>query len=209
MKRIFIMLALGLMSVSAIAQDGLKDTWFVTSQIGYSQTKTADDKSTNVTLLPIVGHFIKDDLALGMAVGMVNVKSESGSTTNANTQLLVIQPLVRKYWGIADKFYFFAQGALPIINGEEKESELKVSQFGLSFSGGFDYFISKNFSVEFSYNLINISQTTLKPKSGEKTTVTDISVAHVANVEPTYNAALGGSFPTLTTPFAFGFKFLF
>jgi hypothetical protein len=105
--------------------------------------------------------------------------------------------------------YFFGQLAAPIISGKEKQSELKVSQFGLAASGGLDMILGKHFSVEFSYNLANFSVTTLTPKTGNKTTITDFSLAHVANVENVYNGALGGSNPTLTTPLSFGFKFLF
>lgn len=193
----------------SFAQEGLQGTWFVTSQLGYQQTKTGDLKSTNLTLLPIVGNFIKPTVAIGAAFGFANVKSEDGSTTAANTNLIVIEPLVRKYWNVAGDLYFFGQLGAPILTGKEDESELKVSQFGLAASGGFDMILGKHFSVEFSYNLINFSITTLEPKTGEKTTVTDLAVAHVANVESHYNSALGGSSPTLTTPFSFGFKFLF
>lgn len=72
-----------------------------------------------------------------------------------------------------------------------------------------DMILGKHFSVEFSYNMANLTFTTITPKTGDKTTITDFSLAHVANVDPVYNAALGGSNPTLTTPLSFGFKFLF
>ncbi len=196
--------------LSVLAQEkGLQGIWFVTSQVGYQQSKTGNVKNSNFTVLPIVGTFVKPTVAVGAAVGYVGVKAESGSTVNANTGLLVVQPLVRKYWNAAGGLYFFGQLAAPIITGKEKESELKVSQFGLAASGGLDMVLGKHFTVEFSYNLINFSTTTLTPKTGNKTTVTDISLAHVANVDMYYNTALAGSKPTLTTPLAFGFKFLF
>lgn len=193
----------------ATAQDGLKGAWFATAQVGYTQTKSGDDKSTNTTILPIVGTFISPSVAVGAGVGMVGIKSEDATTTYADTQLLVVQPLVRKYWNAAGKLYFFGQLATPIISGTEDKSELDITQFGLAASAGFDFFVTKNLSVEISYNMINFSQTTLKPKTGEKTTITDFSVAHVATPEGTYVDVLGGSLPTLTTPFSFGFKFVF
>ncbi len=76
-------------------------------------------------------------------------------------------------------------------------------------SGGFDYFVTKNFSVEFSYDLANFTSTTLKPENGEKKTVTNFGLAHVANVDSYYNTALGGSSPNLTSPISVGFKFVF
>ncbi|GAB2811250.1 outer membrane beta-barrel protein [Ferruginibacter profundus] len=210
MRKIIAVAFLAVVTLSANAQKkGLQGTWFVTSQVGYQQTKSGNDKSTNFMVLPIAGNFISPSVAVGAAVGYTSIKSETGSVTHANTGLLVVQPLVRKYWNVTGGLYFMGQLAVPVITGKEKQSDLKVSQFGVAASGGFDMILGKHFSVEFSYNLANVSVTTLTPKTGDKTTVTDFALAHVANVDATYNGALGGSNPTLTTPLAFGFKFLF
>ncbi|CAM3709074.1 hypothetical protein FLGE108171_11510 [Flavobacterium gelidilacus] len=209
MKKLILIAVVSLFSLSLFAQEGLQGTWFATSQFGYTQTKNGDAKATNLTILPIVGKFVTPSVAVGLGIGTINVKNEDALGTNAKTNLFVAQPLVRKYWNIVGNFYFFGQVAAPIISGKEKESDLKISQYGLTASGGFDFFVTKNFSVEFSYNLANFSLTTLDPAVGEKTTITDFSLAHVANVESTYNGAMAGSNPTLTTPLSFGFKFLF
>ena len=205
-------MALAIVSLTVNAQEkskGLQGAWFATSQFGYQQTKTGDVKSTNLTLLPIVGTFISPSVAIGAGVGYINVKSENASTTLANTGLIVVEPLIRKYWNVAGSLYFFGQIATPIISGKEKESDLKVRQLGLAVSGGFDFFVSKNFSVEFSYDMANFTSTTLDPKSGTSTTITNFSLAHVATVESTYNGALGGSMPNMTSPLSVGFKFIF
>lgn len=212
MKKIVTLISIVLISLTAKAQEvnqGLKGAWFATSQFGYQQTKTADVKSTNLSVLPIVGTFVTPSVAVGAGFGYMNIKADSDKGSIAKTDLIVVQPLARKYWNVAGSLYFFGQLAAPIITGKEKQSDLKITQFGLSLSGGFDYFVTKNFSVEFSYDLANFTSTTLDPKTGEKTTVTNFGLAHVANVEPVYNDALGGSSPNLTSPLSFGFKFIF
>ncbi len=212
MKKLVLAVSILIISLTAQAQEkseGLKGSWFVTSQFGYQQTKSGDDKATNLSIIPIVGNFITPSVAIGAGVGMMNIKSETGSVTNASTNLIVIEPLVRKYWNVAGNFYFFGQLAAPIITGKEKEADTKVSQFGLAMSGGFDFFVTKNFSVEFSYDLANFTTTTIKPDSGDSTTITNFSLAHVATADPVYVNALGGSMPNLTTPLSFGFKFIF
>lgn len=212
MRKILTFVSIALIGLTAKAQDsnqGLKGAWFATSQFGYQQTKTGDVKNTSLSVLPIVGTFVTPSVAVGAGIGYINIKADSKAGTAANTDLIVIQPLARKYWNVAGSLYFFGQLALPVITGKEKESELKVSQVGLSLSGGFDYFVTKNFSVEFSYDLANFTSTTLDPKNGEKTTVTNFGLAHVANVESFYNGALGGSNPNLTSPLSVGFKFIF
>lgn len=212
MRKILTFVSIALIGLSAKAQDsnqGLKGAWFATSQFGYQQTKTGDVKNTSLSVLPIVGTFVTPSVAVGAGIGYINIKADSKTGTAANTDLIVIQPLARKYWNVAGSLYFFGQLALPVITGKEKESELKVNQVGLSLSGGFDYFVTKNFSVEFSYDLANFTSTTLDPKNGEKTTVTNFGLAHMANVESFYNGALGGSNPNLTSPLSVGFKFIF
>ncbi|PBI94466.1 hypothetical protein BSF41_02150 [Flavobacterium sp. ACN2] len=212
MKKIVTLVSMVLIGLTAKAQDstqGLKGAWFATSQFGYQQTKTADEKNTTLSVLPIVGTFVTPSVAVGAGIGFINIKADSDAGTAAKTNLFVAQPLVRKYWNVAGSLYFFGQLAVPIITGKEKESELKVNQVGLSLSGGFDYFVTKNFSVEFSYDLANFTSTTLDPKTGDKTTVTNFGLAHVANVDPFYNTALAGSNPNLTSPVSVGFKFVF
>jgi opacity protein-like surface antigen len=213
MKKILLLAGIALLSVTAFGQEkesnGLKGAWFATSQFGYQQTKTGDTKSTNMTVLPIVGTFVTPSVAVGAGVGYMNVKSENAGGTIANSGLIVVEPLVRKYWNVAGNLYFFGQLASPFVTGKEKESDLKVTQFGLAMSGGFDFFVTKSFSVEFSYDLANFTSTTLKPTSGDDTTITNFSLAHVATVDPVYIDALGGSMPNLTSPLSFGFKFIF
>ncbi|RUT71426.1 hypothetical protein D0817_05995 [Flavobacterium cupreum] len=212
MKKIVALISIALIGLTAKAQEvnqGLKGAWFATSQFGYQQTKTADVKNTNLSVLPIVGTFVTPSVAVGAGFGYINIKADSDKGTAAKTDLIVIEPLARKYWNVAGSLYFFGQLAAPVITGKEKQSDLKVTQFGLALSGGFDYFVTKNFSVEFSYDLANFTSTTLDPKTGEKTTVTNFGLAHVASVDPFYNSALGGSSPNLTSPLSFGFKFIF
>ncbi len=209
MKKILVVALVAIFGISAYAQDGLKGTWWASCQVGYQQSKTGDAKATNMMILPLAGYFVGPSTTVGAAVGTINIKNEDAVGTNAETNLLVVEPLVRKYWNVSGGLYFFGQLAAPILTGKEKESELKVNQFGLAMSGGFDYVVNKWFTVEFSYNLINFSSTTLDPKTGDKTTITDFSVAHVASADSAYVDALRGSGSGLVTPLSFGFKFLF
>ncbi|OXE99187.1 outer membrane protein with beta-barrel domain [Flavobacterium araucananum] len=208
MKKFLTFVSIVLLGLTAKAQDtnqGLKGAWFVTSQFGYQQTKTGDIKNTNLSVIPIVGTFITPSVAVGAGLGYINMKSDPGVGVGEKMDLFVIQPLARKYWNVAGSLYFFGQAALPVITGKQKESGTKINQFGLSVSGGFDYFVTKYFSVEFSYDLANFTSTTIDPKKGEKTTVTNFGLAHMANVDSAY--LVGGS--NLTSPLAVGFKFIF
>ena len=208
MKKILSLIGIVLIGLTAKAQDGsqgLKGAWFATSQFGYQQTKTGEVKHTNLSVIPIVGTFVTPSVAVGAGLGYINMNSDLSEKVKSKTDLIVIEPLVRKYWNVAGSLYFFGQAALPVITGKEKEKDTKINQFGLSVSGGFDYFVTKSFSVEFSYDLVNFTSTTIDPKDGDKTTVTNFGLAHMANVDSAYLA--GGS--SLTTPLSVGFKFIF
>lgn len=213
MKKFLLLAAIAIFGFTANAQEkeniDLDGAWWATSQVGFQQTKFGDEKSTNLSIIPLVGYFITPSITVGAGAGLINIKSETGGTTNSNAELIVVEPLLRKYWNIAGNFYFFGQLAVPIISGKEKESDMKITQYGVAMSGGFDFFVTKSFSVEFSYDLANFTSTTLKPNSGDDVTVTNFSLAHVATAEPVYIDALGGSMPNLTTPLSFGFKFIF
>lgn len=224
MKKLFV---LGVFAIASLfkAQEskGLQGTWFATAQVGYQQSEDGKGgKSTNTTILPIVGYFVAPTTAVGVAVGNIGVKSENqvGTGVNLKTNLIVVEPLVRKYWNVSGGLFFFGQIAAPIINGKAKVTaagvavpsmDVKVSQFGLAASGGFDYVLTKHFTVEFSYNLANLSFTTIKNYPGTTADIktTDFSLAHVATVAPEYNQTIYGSNGNAVTPLSFGFKFLF
>ena len=122
MKKIFTLVSMVLIGLTVKAQDssqGLKGAWFATSQFGYQQTKTGDVKGTNISVLPIVGTFVTPSVAVGAGIGYINIKSEVAAGTAAKTDLMVFQPLVRKYWNVAGSLYFFGQAAIPVITGKE------------------------------------------------------------------------------------------
>ena len=181
-------------------KQGLQGTWFVTSQVGYQQTKTGDVKSTN-DRSGSSELYAKPTVAVGAAVSYMNIKSEDNTSTLANTGLVAIEPLVRKYWGISGGLYFFSQLTAPIITGKEKR--IKVSQFGLSASGGMDMILGKHFSVEFSYNMANLTLQPLPKNRRQNNHHWFFTGSRSQCGSRLQRFALGGNNPTLTTPLSF------
>ena len=225
MKKLLLACTLAFAGLFNAQDKGLQGTWFATAQIGYQQTDNGNGgKVTNTTILPIVGTFVAPTTAVGVAVGTIGVKNDKANELGVDqlkTNLLVVEPLVRKYWNVSGGLFFFGQLAAPIINGKTKvtaegkeisAAEVKTSQYGLALSGGFDYVLTKHFTIELSYNLANLSFTTIKNypgNNGKDIKTTDFSLAHIATVAPEYNKALFGGNGTAVTPLSFGFKFLF
>lgn len=184
MKKLLLAGALAFVSLfSAQESNGLKGTWFATAQLGYSSNGgSGEAKSTTFSAVPILGTFIAPTTAVGVGAGVIS--SKTGSADSVNT--VVVEPLVRKYWNVAGSLYFFGQGAVPMLFGEN------TSTFGVTLTPGLDYVVNKWFTVELSATVAGLHFTSVK--GGD--TSTDFGV------NPMAHSALG-------TTSQVGFKFLF
>jgi hypothetical protein len=170
MKKLILIAVVSLFSISSFAQEGLQGTWWAAGQVSFGSEKTGDLKSTSNMILPIVGYFVAPTTTLGLGVGNISNKTESGSLTTAESNTFVVKPLVRKYWNVTGNLYFYGQAALPVMFGKDKITDDKMSSFGLEVSPGFDYIINKWLTVETSFTILNINSTTTTPNVGDKTT---------------------------------------
>ena len=61
----------------------------------------------------MVGYFVAPTTTVGLGVGVINGKTEtttgSVTSTTAESSAFIIQPLVRKYWGIGGKFSYLVK----------------------------------------------------------------------------------------------------
>lgn len=202
MKKLLLLSCLVLAGLVTVSAQGLKGKWYGTAQLGYSETKTGDAKTSGYNVLPIVGTFVSPDATIGLAFGCINSTVKEGDVKKSNLNLFAVEPLARKYWNISGPFFFFGQLAIPILSGKDGETDWKYSQFGLGASAGFDIVIWKNVSIEFSYNIANLSLTTINPGEGlDKVKITNLQLAHIAN------DAAGIEQVGLLTPLSFGIKF--
>ena len=170
MKKLILIAAVSLFTISSFAQEGLKGTLWVAGQVSFGSEKTGNVKSTSNMILPVVGYFIAPTTTIGLGIGNISNKSEVGSLTTAESNTFVVKPLVRKYWNVSGNLYFYGQVAAPVMFGKDKISDDKMSSFGLEVSPGFDYIVNKWLTVETSFNILNINSTTTTPKVGDKTT---------------------------------------
>ena len=173
MKKILLLAGIVLLSLTANAQEkdkGLQGTWWVAGQVSFASEKTGDVKSTSNMILPIVGYFVAPDVTLGIGIGTIGSKSETGSVTTAEDNIFVVKPLVRKYWNVKGNLFFYGQAALPMMFGKDKITDDKSSSVALELAPGFDYVINKWLTIETSFTVLNVGTETITPKVGEKTT---------------------------------------
>jgi hypothetical protein len=102
---------------------------------------------------------------------MINSQTTTnvGGATTDDSSTLIVQPLVRKYWGIGGKFYLFGQASLPLTFGEDKISSDKTNSIGLDVAPGIDCIINKWMTIEPSFSLVNITSTSRNPNVGDST----------------------------------------
>ncbi len=163
-----------LLGLNANAQEekkGLQGTWWAAGQLAFSTSDNGVDETKSNTIVPIVGYFVAPTTTVGLGIGAVNSTTTTnlGGATTAESSAVIIQPLVRKYWGIGGKFYFFGQASLPLIFGEDKLSSDKFTSVGLDVAPGFDFIVNKWMTVETSFSLVNVTSTSRNPNIGDST----------------------------------------
>jgi len=128
--------------------EGLKGASWGLVAFNYSNSEAND--LTSFLILPAYGKFITPDVTIGAAVGLSSTKFGSNDANN----LIVIKPLLRKYWGVTSTFYIFGEANVPILLGENFKG------YGANFDLGIDYFIGGKWTIEakfgrFGYNVIS------------------------------------------------------
>lgn len=177
MKKLLLLAGIALFSLTSNAQEenkGLEGTWWAAGQLSFGSNDNGAVKTTSNAIIPVVGYFVAPTTTIGLGVGVINEKEEttlSGTTTTTGeTSAFIIQPLVRKYWGIGGKFFLFGQASLPMTFGKDKISDDKTTSVGVDIAPGFDFIVNKWMTVETSFSLVNFTSTTTKPNVGDKTT---------------------------------------
>lgn len=133
--------------------------WIISGEFGYVSKKNELGASTSgFKVLPSVGYFLSDDLAL---VGTIGIRNESvGGGTSTNT--FVVGAAARLYLTPASKFSLFGQGG---IGFETNDGGTAIT---LGVKPGLNYFVAKNFSLEATFGDVGIVNTS--PKGGDGST---------------------------------------
>ncbi|TAE45344.1 MAG: hypothetical protein EAY69_10525 [Cytophagales bacterium] len=163
---------------------------FFTLSLGYAQTEkgtihvggnlsfgstdiNTSQSSSNFSIVPDVGYFISDNIAIGLGIGYSQRidKSTFSSSTGTTTQnTFIIAPTFRYYMPTSSEtFKFFLQAQVGINTGNIKSETSsftttttfsttnKTSGWNFSISPNFAYFPTKKWSIEFGIRGISYS----------------------------------------------------
>jgi len=177
MKKLILSMALlGGVIFSSQAQTE-QGKFIVGGNVSYSTSKTDAEgakSSHNFSIVPNVGYFVSDNIAVGTGIGYLSNKADEASLTGKN-EAFVVSPFGRYYVPIADKFKFFGQLSVPMAFGNTKETDeqLKVgdktgssTSIGVALAPGFAYFPSSKIGIEFALNGVSYNHYSVEDSEG-------------------------------------------
>lgn len=141
---------------------------FITGSVGFSSSKTGDFKSNSFNVMPQVGLFVTDNIAIGAMIGYKSTTEDQFDVAayELKTNALAVGAFARYYATPKSDFSFFGElGAAYVTSTSETDlpgsTEYKQNGFAVALSPGVSYFISNNFALEASIGALQYS--TSKP----------------------------------------------
>lgn len=151
-----------------------KGKWILGPSISISST-TEDNgvnknNTSSLSFKPEIGYFIKDDLSIGLGIGIGTYQMKEDGTAAEKNSSIFVAPILRYYLPISPKFHFL--GKLEVPFGTRKTTlsggvdvDVKSTSFGVKAIPAFAFFPSGKISIEMSLgNLYFKSE-----KQGDKT----------------------------------------
>ncbi|SFD85440.1 outer membrane beta-barrel protein [Flavobacterium phragmitis] len=146
MKKLFLA-AIAVMAFGfANAQTGgfSKGDTFISGALSVGSTKQGDAKTSNFTVVPSVGYFVSENIAIGGKLGFGSSKNELDLKKNEFT----VGAFGRYYFTPASQFSVFAQAGLDYTNTKTKPGDYKENEIGANVGLGLSYFLSNHFAIE-------------------------------------------------------------
>ena len=129
--------------------------------VGFSTSKTdgASKSDVSFSIVPRVGYFVSDNIAIGTGVGYNYDKQVSNNNLN---QAFEVSPFGRYYVNLSDQFKFFGQLSVPMAFGNNKlvdaqgnvadNKHATTTNIGVNLAPGFAFYPTKKIGIEFSVN---------------------------------------------------------
>lgn len=134
-----------------------KGNLFVTGGLSFESTSQGNVKVTEFGLLPQLGYFVNENIAVGVNLGLMQSKEKDSATNvsdNLNTQL---GAFARYYFNPKNKFSVFCQAGLNYNVQNDKIAKSTVNSFDFSISPAINYFLSDHFSIEAAFGKIGFN----------------------------------------------------
>lgn len=156
-----------------------KGKFLTGGNVSYSTSKSDAEgakSSHSFSIVPNVGYFVDDNIAVGTGIGYESSKSNVASQVGKQ-EAFVISPFGRYYVPVAENFKFFGQVSVPMAFGSTKatDADLEVGDktgsstaIGVALSPGFAYFPSSRIGLEFSLNGVSYNNYSVEDSDGNE-----------------------------------------
>jgi hypothetical protein len=175
MKKIILSAAALFVFGFASAQDAKESTGgkgfangdvFVSGSVGFNSSSTGDFSSSSFNIMPKVGFFVTENIAVGGQIGYISTTADifddvEGDIVESKTNTFSVGGFGRYYATPASDFSFFAELGINYMSTNYDLADYKESGFGIALAPGVSYFISSNFALEAS--IAALSYSTSKP----------------------------------------------
>ncbi|WP_256012276.1 outer membrane beta-barrel protein [Desertivirga xinjiangensis] len=159
-----LVLSIALLSAFAFAGQAQteKGKIIVGGTASYTSSKSDADgakAAENLSLVPNIGYFVANNIAVGTGVGYNYSKLDHASSFGQN-EAFVVSPFGRYYVDLGEKFKFFGQASVPMAFGTVKATDASgdtgaktgtSTSIGVAVSPGFAYFPTKKIGIEFAF----------------------------------------------------------
>jgi hypothetical protein len=216
MKVKFLTIISGLLLVTVLSTSAQKGKFYISGSVGLRTFETVSSisspnpssfNSSEFSLTPEVGFFLKDDLQLGIILGYDQTTSESGGFIEADDLENIFAPglYLRKLFAVNDKLAFHAGLSASLNNGsgdrkslnfsgEEEIEEYTVSGFAVNLPVGVMYQLSKKVTFIASYDFISYTSRTEQIDGMDDRTTKNLNVAFGSRVKNAGFAPLTAGF---------------
>jgi hypothetical protein len=189
-----------LVFLASTAVKAQKGSWYVGGQVGFNtrsekNTGFADINSSTWSIAPEVGTFLQKNLQLGFALNLGGNHTDA-SGTNPSVTTTAWSPVIylRKFYPVGDKFSLFTGivGNFTVGSTSSDGNSGTVGGWGLNFTLGAAYAVSKTFTVVGQYGLFGYSYQSVKI-DGDKSSVSNFGL-NVNSLGPVFNVGLYWTF---------------
>jgi hypothetical protein len=157
MKKLFIA-ALAVFTVGTInAQEDVagfsKGNLFVTGSVGFSSTSFDGDSSSNFEIMPQLGYFVSENIAIGGRLGFMSSSVKEEGSESVSLSGWGVGAFGRYYFTPANQFSLFGELGVDYASQQTgfktaDNKDININGFGAGLGLGLNYFVSKNFSIE-------------------------------------------------------------
>ncbi len=159
-------------------------------QVGFAgeTVKDSDVKSNGFSIVPQVGYFVADNIAVGTGIGYKWDKKENSANTESSNSAFVLAPYGRMYSKNEGPVKFFGQLTVPMSWGTSKTDDTKTgttANYGVELAPGIAYFPTSNIGIELKVRGLYYNNSTREDKLVDNKVTTNQYGLDVNSLAPT------------------------